>query len=261
MATARLRLFMVTFRLTQNSIRCALRTMLVWWRVFDPPCTGRSPVTTQQKLRALLLFVIADTGCIQSTPRLFDALLNRLVSGDRRFAICDGLEPRLHFQVEREGSVVRGMQRIGFEVETAASGFIGTGALDDRPGLSEFAGELENAVDLVAAGEGAAVEKDFASRSGLQQEACSLEHDLHYEVVLLDGVFDIFRREQGGADLVFAEERVLRAASQFASERGFAGTGKTGHQNNHSAEIVAEAECRWRLSWRRSLRRLRSLVR
>jgi hypothetical protein len=75
----------------------------------------------------------------------------------------------------------------------------------------------------------------------LQQVSGRFEHDLHHEVVLLDGVFDIFRREQGGADLVFAEERALSAESQFASERGFAGSGKAGHQNNHSVEIVAEA--------------------
>ena len=176
-----------------------------------------------------------------AAERLLNALLERLVRRDCGFGISDRFEAGFHFEVERERSVVRGVRGIGFEVETAASGFLGTGALDDRPGLSEFAGELENAVDLVAAGEGAAVEKDFASRSILQQEAGGFEHDLHHEVVLLDGVFDIFWREQGGADLVFAEERALSAAGQFASERGFAGSGKACHQNNHSVESV-EAE-------------------
>ena len=42
----------------------------------------------------------------------------------------------------------------------------------------------------------------------------------------------------------FAKDRALRAASQFASERGFPGSGKAGHQNNHAVESVAEAEFR-----------------
>jgi hypothetical protein len=137
---------------------------------------------------------------------------------------------------------VRGVRGIGFEVETAASGFLGTGALDDRPGLSEFASELQNAVDLVAAGKGAAVQKDFTSRSILQQEAGGFEHDLHHEVVLLDGIFDIFWREERGADLIFTEERALSAVGQFAGERSFTCAGKTCHQDDHAVESVAEAE-------------------
>ena len=75
----------------------------------------------------------------------------------------------------------------------------------------------------------------------MQKEAGRFEHDLHNEVVLLHGVFDIFRREQGGADRVFVEQRAWRAANQFAGERAFAGSRQTGHQNNHSVELVADS--------------------
>src|SRR6267378_651844 len=102
---------------------------------------------------------------------LFDAPLKRLVSVDRSSGVGDGFEAGFQFKVERERPVVRGVRGIGFEVKTAASGFLGTNALDYCPGLSELAGEFENAVDLVAAGEGAAVEQDLASRILLQQEA------------------------------------------------------------------------------------------
>ena len=163
-------------------------------------------------------------GASQCGESLLDALLKRLVGGDRRFGICNRFEAGFHFEIERERPVVRGMRGVGFEVETPAGGFIGTGALDDRPGLSVFAGELENPVDLIAAGEGAAVEEDFAGGSILQQETGGVEHDLHHEVVLLDGVFDIVWREQRGADFIFAEERALSAAGQFAGERGLAGS-------------------------------------
>src|SRR3984893_27497 len=185
---------------------------------------------------------------------MFEALLKRLVSVDRSFGVGDGCEAGFQCTVEREGSVVRRVRGIGFEVEMAASGLVGTGALDDRPGLSEFASELENAVDLVAPGKGAAVQKDCTSRSILQQEAGGLEHDLDHEVVLLDGIFDIFWREEGGADLIFAEERALSAVGQFAGERSFTCAGKTCHQDDHAVESVAEAESGWTFSLRPSSR-------
>src|SRR5208337_683873 len=93
-------------------------TMLVWWRVFDPPCTGPfgsaqgrlRPVTTRATI----------SGCIHGNESLCDALLQRPVSADRRLRIRDGLEARFHFQVERERPVARGMRGVGFEIETAA---------------------------------------------------------------------------------------------------------------------------------------------
>src|ERR1039458_8249453 len=191
-----------------------------------------------------------------SGQSLLDAPLKRLVGIDRDLRISDGFEARLHLQVERERPILRWVRGVRFKIQAPPSGFIGTGALDDRPGLSEFACECQNAVDLIATGKGAAVEKDFASGSFLQQEAGSVEHDLHHEVVLLDRVFDIFWREQGGADLIFAEERAPRAACQLASECSFTGSGKAGHQNDHSVEIVAEAEFSSRFSSRLSWRRL-----
>jgi len=185
-----------------------------------------------------------------------EAFLGRFVGRNCCFRIGDGFEVGFHFEVERKRAVVRRVRRVGFEVETTPSGFIGTKALDDHPRLSGIAGELENTVDLVTTGEGATVKKDFTSRSFLQPIAGSFEHDLHHEVVLLDRVFDIFRRKQRGADFVLAEESALSAASQFASERGFAGPREAGHQNNHAAEIVAEAEFSSKfscaLSWRQS---------
>src|ERR1035437_7117828 len=132
---------------------------------------------------------------LQCGQSLLDAPLKRLVGGDRRFGIRDRLEAGFHFEIERERPVVRGMRGVGFEVETPAGGFIGTGAFDDRPGLNLFASELENALDLIAAREGASVEEDFAGGSLLQEETCGFEHDLHHEVVLLDGVFEILWRK------------------------------------------------------------------
>jgi hypothetical protein len=40
----------------------------------------------------------------------------------------------------------------------------------------------------------------------LQQEARSFQHDFHHEVVLFDGIFDIFGGEEGGADVIFVKE-------------------------------------------------------
>ena len=74
------------------------------------------------------------------------------------------------------------------------------------------------------------------------------------EVVLRDGVLNIFRREEGGADLIFAEERALSAVGQFAGERSFTCAGKTCHQDDHAVESVAEAESSSTFSLRPSSR-------
>ena len=73
-------------------------------------------------------------------------MIHRLVGGNRRFGISDGLETGFHFEVEREIPVVRGVRGVGLQIETAASGFIRTGALDDPPGLSKFVSESDDAI-------------------------------------------------------------------------------------------------------------------
>src|ERR1017187_2035379 len=95
-----------------------------------------------------------------SGQSLLDAPLKRLVGIDRDLRISDGFEARLHLQVERERPILRWVRGVRFKIQAPPSGFIGTGALDDRPGLSEFACECQNAVDLIAVGKGTAVEKD-----------------------------------------------------------------------------------------------------
>jgi len=48
---------------------------------------------------------------------LLDALFQRLFGVDRYFRIGDGLKAGFHFEIKRERSVVRGVRRVGFEVE------------------------------------------------------------------------------------------------------------------------------------------------
>src|SRR5208282_1293658 len=153
-------------------------------RAYPPGGAGETPVAPLNSLSRS-----------HGGQSLLNALFEQLVCVDLCLGISDGFEAASHLEVERESSVVRRVRGVGLEVETPASGFIGTGTLDDCPGLSEFAGEFQNAVDLIATRESAAVKKDFASGNSLQQEAGSFEHHLHHEVVLLYGVFNIFWRE------------------------------------------------------------------
>src|SRR5258706_14295321 len=88
--------------------------------------------------------------------RLLDAPLQRLIRGDCGFGISDRFEAGFHFEVKCERAVECGMRGIGFELKTPAGGFLGTGALDDRPGLCPFTAEVESAGDLVAGGAKAA---------------------------------------------------------------------------------------------------------
>jgi len=111
----------------------------------------------------------------QGSAGLLDAPLNRPVSINNRFRVGDRFESSFHFQVEREGSVMRWVREIARNVETPARRLIGTSALDDPAGLSEIAGKLENTIDLISAGERASIQKDFARRRFTQQEASGLE--------------------------------------------------------------------------------------
>jgi hypothetical protein len=131
---------------------------------------------------------------LQECEGLLDASLVRSVGVDGHLRTNDGLEAGFYFQVKSEVTVTRGMRRVGSEFKTLARGLIGAYAFDDDRGLSEFVGELEDALDLVAAGEGASVEENFARGIFLQQEAGSLQHDLQDEVVLADGIFDVVLR-------------------------------------------------------------------
>src|SRR5208282_5882343 len=105
--------------------------------------------------------------------------------------VGDRFEAGLHFEVKREGSVVRGVRRVGREVKPAASGFIGTSTLDDDAGLAELPANVENPINLISAGERTAVQQDYARGIHVQQEAGGFEHDFHYEVVLCDREFDV----------------------------------------------------------------------
>ncbi len=170
-----------------------------------------------------------------------DAVVERLIGVDGGSGVGDGFEAGFDFEIEGEGTVAGGVGRVGAEIETAAGGFVGTDALENPPRLAEFTGKFEDEVDLVVAGKWTAVEEDAARRIFLQEETGGVEHDLHYEVVLRGGEFDVGRGEEGGADFIFAEDGPLGATGQFASKRGLAGSGETRHENNHLEGIVAKA--------------------
>src|SRR5208283_4277742 len=134
-------------------------------RAYPPGGAGETPVAPLNSLSRS-----------HGGQSLLNALFEQLVCVDLCLGISDGFEAASHLEVERESSVVRRVRGVGLEVETPAS---------------EFAGEFQNVVDLIATRESAAVKKDFASGNSLQQEAGSFEHHLHHEVVLLYGVFNI----------------------------------------------------------------------
>src|ERR1700692_316894 len=164
--------------------------------------------------------------------RLLQASLKRLLGGDRRLGIRDLFEPLFHLRVQREAAIASWMRWVN-RTKAPPGRFIGANTLDDLPGLIKLTGKSDHAVDLVSAGEGSPIEKKFARGSVLQQKTGSIEHKLPDEVILLGGVFDFFLREKGGSDLVFAKNGAVRVVGQFASERGFTGSRKTGHDNDH----------------------------
>ena len=153
------------------------------------------PETETLDLRPCLLAALFKRG-----HRLLYALLKRLAGVDGRLWMSDRLEARFHFQIQREASVACWMVRVGFEVKTMARRLIGADALDNAARLPNFAGEFENAIDLITSRERAPVEKNFARGIFAQQEAGSFEHDLYHKVVLLSRVLDVSWREHGRPD-------------------------------------------------------------
>ncbi len=98
------------------------------------------------------------------------------------------------------------MRGVEFPVQSSFRRFVGAAAFEDRPWLVKLGCEFQNAVDLVAAREGSSIKEDCLSWIALQQVASGVEHDFHDKVILLDGVFDIARREKSGADFVLAQD-------------------------------------------------------
>src|ERR1700686_1931844 len=172
---------------------------------------------------------------IKHVQGLLYAVLKRLVGGDRRLGILDLFELLLHLQIQREVSIESRMRRI-IRIEPPPGRLIGTNALDDLPGLRQIAREAKNVVNLVLARESTSIKKDGARRSFLQQKARRLEHDFHHEIVLPDRVFDIFGRKERGPDLILAENGAVYAFRQCTGKCGFAGTGKSGHENDHGKD-------------------------
>src|SRR4030088_3587703 len=105
-----MRLFMVSFiMVSKDSIRCGRATS------FEPRAWGHERRVALARSPQL----VASAHGGECLP---DALFKRLVRVHRHFGIANGFEAGFHFEVEREGSVVRRVRGIRFEVETAASG-------------------------------------------------------------------------------------------------------------------------------------------
>jgi len=105
--------------------------------------------------------------------------------------------------MKRIRSIVRRVRRIGYEFKATPRRFIRADALDNLRRLGEFACEFYDAIDLIAARERTPIENNDARQVSLKQVTRGIEHDLHHEIVLLDGVLDIFRREKRSTDFIF----------------------------------------------------------
>jgi|SRR4030095_2643701 len=135
------------------------------------------------------------------------AVLHRLVGVDDRLGKSDWFEAGSDFLVQSEGAIAGGVLfGCGLRFDAAAGQFLGANALEDPPGLMELVSSLDYFFDLVTAGEGAAIEENRTIGILLEEPGGGLEHEVHHEVVLPGGVFDVSRGKNRVAYFVLAED-------------------------------------------------------
>lgn len=189
----------------------------------------------------VLVTIDSERGILeQGFSRGFKAGFEWLFRVDHSFGQCDWLKPGFYLQVQLDVAVSGEVQRVGFE--PCASGFVAANAFQNTPRLAQGGGVSRSAIQLIAARESAAIEKNAPRRMFTEKIASDLEHDPHRELVLLGGILDIGGREECGANVVLVEYRPATFAGEGATKRTFARAGKAGHQNQHAIENSLE---RW----------------
>jgi hypothetical protein len=117
-------------------------------------------------------------------------------------------------------------------------GFFRADALENSPTLVQGSGRVQNAIDLVASREWAAIQKHDAIPIALQKVGSGSEHDLLAEIIPLGRVFDFVRGKERVPDLVFTKQSPAHAAGQFAGECSLAGAGKASHEDDHDRNEI-----------------------
>src|SRR5215469_11432997 len=189
----------------------------------------------------VLVTIDSERGILeQGFSRGFQADFEWLFRVDHSLGHCDWLKTGFYLPVQLEVAISGEVELVGFE--PCASCFVAANAFQNTPRLAQSGGVSGSAIQLVAAREGATIEKNAPRRVFTEKIASDLQHDPHQELVLLRGILDIGRREECGANVVLVEYRPATFAREGATERTFARAGKTGHQYQHAIENSLE---RW----------------
>src|SRR5215469_15658484 len=183
----------------------------------------------------VLVTIDSERGILeQGFSRGFQADFEWLFRVDHSLGQCDWLKTGFYLPVQLEVAISGEVELVGFE--PCASCFVAANAFQNAPRLAKSGGVSGSAIQLVAAREGAAVEKDAARRILAEKIASDLEHDAHREFVLLSGILDICGREKCRANVVLVDYRAATLGCEGATERTFSRPRKARHQNQHVVE-------------------------
>ena len=179
----------------------------------------------------------------QSLP---NARGQRLIGIDDGFRVHNGFEACGDFEVELITPISCGM-RFGSRIclQPPARSLLRAHTLQNLPRLLQSLGCCEHIFNLVAAGEGASIQKDQATWISGQKICRGFEHQLQAEIILPRRIFDFVGSEDGMPNIVLAQDSARCARGKLPRKRGFAGAGKSRHQKDHGY-IRAEASLSYR---------------
>jgi len=135
-------------------------------------------------------------------------------------------------------------------VQATAGAFFAADAFDNSLGLPEGLSVSCSTFQLITTRKCAAIQKDNARGIFAEEISGNFEHDGHAEVVLLGGVFNIRRRKERGADLIFIDYGAAELCRKCTTQCTFAGPRQARHKDEHAERIAGRvrlsriAECR-----------------
>jgi hypothetical protein len=159
--------------------------------------------------------------------------IERQVGVHNRCRLKDYFGVRSRFIVKSAGSVPGRM--LGCHSQSAFCRVFPADAFQNSPRLMQRSRTAKNIVDLVTPQEGSTVDKYQTLRRASQKPARQVKNQLHAEVVLHRGVFDLLRKKQGMPDVVFGDNAAAGSGRQFTRQRRLARTGESSHQYHHAA--------------------------
>src|SRR5690348_13381118 len=122
-------------------------------------------------------------------------------------------------------------------LQAGEGGGVTANTFDDSQRRAQPRGCSLNLLALVAVGEGTPIQENAQPGTGGQQVFGGGQHKLLAEVILIAGVFDVFRGKERGTKRILVENDSATALRQGPRQRALAAAGQAGHHDEHAASL------------------------